>query len=129
MPGSAEQPRLRQRDEWARAGDRMFDGVADKGVAQRQDYNQQQNAEAQAGIAFPKQADDQQEQGGKEKGVVAQNWHEPVEDRVGQGLVDEIKQARIERLQPVHGRQGSKTLRIDKTELRKHWLTFFCDGL
>ena len=46
----------------------------------------------------------------------AQNRHEPVEERIAQRAVDEMKQARVECLQPVHCRQCSGKRKL-KTQL------------
>jgi len=69
----AEQPRLGQRDERARPGDGVFDGVGDQAVTQRQNQEQQQQAKAQADIAFPSKPAPSRNRAGKNRALLLKN--------------------------------------------------------
>ena len=96
----AENPRLREHDERARAGDRVFDGVADQSVVGRDDERGQQHAQSQTPVAEAEQGDadgsHQRDEFILHSVVAAQNRHEPIEDWIGQRTVDEKEQTGVE---------------------------------
>ena len=106
--GGAAEPRddIRQRHAWSRPGDGMFDDVDDERVAQQGDERHRQRAQTDAGTA--KKGRDKAGEDGEDKplhhAVAAQDGHEPVKERIAQRPVDEMEQARVECLQPVHRR-------------------------
>ena len=89
----------------------MFDGVDDERVAEPDGQRHQQHAQPEARVAETQRVErggnEQQDEPPHRAVGPAQNGHEPVKDRIGQRPVDEMKQARVERLQPVHYRKCS----------------------
>ena len=100
-----------ERHAWARAHDGMFDGVDNEWITEGDDEKNHQSAQSRAGIAEPQSRhernDDAKHKPAHDAVAAAQNRHEPVEERIAQRAVDKMEQARIERLQPMHGRQCS----------------------
>ena len=95
-------------------GDGVFDGIDDKRVAERQNDSQHHNAHSRTRIPpFHSTTRAERQQEREEQDVVAQNRHEPVKERIDQRPVDEQKQARVERLQPVHRRQCSGNWEVE----------------
>ncbi len=109
--GGAAEPLndIRQRQARARPRDGVFDDVDDERVAQQGDHGHGQRAPAGAGAA--KQRRDKSDDDGEDKpshhAFAAQDGHDPVEERIAQRPVDEMKQPRVECLQPVHRQKCS----------------------
>ena len=102
---------IREGDTGARAGNGVFDGVDDEGIAQTDNEHDHQRTKSGTGIA-KKNGRKRGENGERDKKLhdtiaTAQDGHQPVEERIAQRMVDKIEQARIERLQPMHWQDDS----------------------
>lgn len=91
-----------QRHARSRAHDGVFDGIANEWIAKRDDENNHQRAKACFCIS-KKNRGERAEKNGQNKPLhravaAAQNRHEPIEKRIAQRMVDEIKNVCVERL-------------------------------
>ena len=103
LSGLAKKACIRLRDERARAGHVVLEGADYQRIAQGDDQHHEQRAEPQPRGAEKKHRRHGDDDGGKPRqAIAAQDRHQPVEERIGQRAVDEMKQRGVERLKPVH---------------------------